>query len=141
MFGRGPFGVVVGIVLVLAIAAGAAYLAYGAGLTSGMAQAGGGSEGGQPGLAAPYFYAPYRFHPFGYGFGLVGCLVPLLVFFLLLSFMRMLFWPRRWGWGPGWRHHGHGEHEDWPQWMQDKAERWHRRMHGEQPEPPDESKT
>jgi len=142
MFGRGPFGVIAGIVLVLAIAAGAAYLAYGAGLANGAAQALPEGAKPQPGAVAPYLYRPYGFHPFGFGFGLFGCLVPLLFFFLIFGAVRMLFWPRWWGWGPGgWGRHGHRGHGDWPEWMQERAEEWHRRMHGEVPEQPPEKRS
>lgn len=136
MFGRSWFGVVAGVLLVLAIAAGVAYFAYGAGLANGMAQGApvGSPETGQPGTVAPYVYGPYGFWPFGFGHGLFGCLIPLLFFFLIFGAMRMLFWPHRWGWGPrGWSKFGHRGYEDWPQWMQDRVEAWHRRMHGEEP--------
>jgi hypothetical protein len=137
MFGRGPFGWVVGIVLVLAIVAGAAalgYWAYNAGVANGLAQGGSSGAPVEPGAVAPYFYAPYGFRHYGFGFGPLGCLIPLLFFFLIFGAMRMLFWPRRWGWGPGgWGGH---RHEEWPGWMRERAEEWHRQMHGEAPERP-----
>jgi hypothetical protein len=137
LFGRGPFGWVVGIVLVLAIVAGAAalgYWAYNAGVANGLAQGGSSGAPVEPGAVAPYFYAPYGFRHYGFGFGPLGCLIPLLFFFLIFGAMRMLFWPRRWGWGPGgWGGH---RHEEWPGWMRERAEEWHRQMHGEAPERP-----
>jgi hypothetical protein len=138
MFGRGSFGLVVGIVVVLAIVAGAAavgYLAYNAGVANGLAQGGSSGAPAEPGAVTPYFYAPYGFRHYGFGFGPFGCLVPLLFFFIIFGAMRMMFWPRRWGWGPGgWGRHGHHGHEEWPGWMKERAEAWHRQMHGEEPE-------
>lgn len=136
MFGRSPFGVIAGLVLVVAIAAGVAYLAYGAGITNGMAQAL--PEGERVAPVAPYFYGPYGFHPFGwFGFGPLGCLVPLLICFLIFGAMRMLFWSRWGGWGRGGMgRFGHRGYEDWPDWMKERAEDWHRRMHGEAPDRP-----
>ena len=140
MFGRGPFGWVVGIVLVLAIVGGAAalgYTAYNAGVANGLAQGGSSGAPTEPGAVAPYFYAPYGFRHYGFGFGPLGCLIPLLFFFLIFGAMRMLSWPRRWGWGHGgWGMHGHHGDEEMPNWMRERAEKWHRQMHGEQPEQP-----
>ena len=147
MFGRGPFGLVVGIVLVLAIVAGAGavgYLAYNAGVANGLAQAGssGAPAAGEPAAVGPYLYAPYVFRPFWSGFGPFGCLVPLLFFLLLFGAMRMLLWPRGWGWAHrGMGRFGHHGDQEWPKWMQERAEEWHRRMHGEVPEPPAESES
>ena len=145
MFGRGPFSLAVGIVLVLAIVGGAAalgYSAYNAGVAKGLAQGGTSGAPAEPGAVAPYFYAPYGFRHYGFGFGPFGCLIPLLFFFLIFGAMRMLFWPRRWGWGPGgWGRHGYHGDEELPSWMRERAEKWHRQMHGEQPEqPPDAEK-
>jgi hypothetical protein len=92
-------------------------------------------EGGQGTVPVyPYGGPFYHFGPgFGYGrwgFGLgpLGCLFPLLGFFLLFALLRGLFWGgwgrRRWGgYGGGWGHHG-------PPPM---FEEWHRRAHGEAP--------
>lgn len=84
-------------------------------------------------VPAPYPYYGYGmpFHRphFGFGYGL-GCLGPLLAFFLLFAAFRFLFWGPRWGWhhrGP-WRH---GWHEGNIPPMFDE---WHKRAHGEQPE-------
>jgi hypothetical protein len=63
--------------------------------------------------------------PFGGGFGFLGCLVPLFVFFLLFWLIRGAF-----GRGPwGWRHFGPGGRGDWEQHRQQMFEEWHRRAH------------
>jgi hypothetical protein len=54
--------------------------------------------------------------------------------------MRMMFWPRWWGWGRGgWGRYGHHGHEEWPDWMKERAENWHRQMHGEAPKSEDKT--
>src|SRR5947208_2258324 len=60
------------------------------------------------GGVAPYYYgAPYFFpRPFGFGFGFLGCLFPLLGIFLVFVLVRTLVW-RGGGWG-GRRWGGHG---------------------------------
>jgi hypothetical protein len=91
-------------------AAGAlAWAAYGAGVAQGAA----GNVAQPP--AAPLYYAPYAFHP--YGFGFLGCLAPLALLFFGFAFLRMMFWG-----GPHhWRMRGH-----WGAMADD----WHRRAHG-----------
>jgi len=145
MFGRMGFRIVAGLFLVLALIAGAAaigYFAYNAGLAQGAAT--GGAQVAPPaGVPAPYFgYAPYHYGPFGFGF--LGCLAPLFFLFVVFALFRMVVWGgmgwRRhggpWGWGPG----GHLGSEEIGRHWQEKAEAWHREMHGGQaPEPPKES--
>jgi len=79
MIGMRSFGVVPGMVLALLIvlgAAGAAWLAYNACVDNDLAQSAAGEEPVRP----PGY--GYGFHPFGPGFGLLGCLVFQLLFFL-----------------------------------------------------------
>lgn len=93
MIGMRSFGVVPGMVLALLIvlgAAGAAWLAYNACVDNDLAQSAAGEEPVRP----PGY--GYGFHPFGPGFGLLGCLVFPLLFFLFFGAMRMVVWPWRW---------------------------------------------
>ena len=136
MFGR-RFGwgfSLVGFLLVVLAAAGIGYLAYNAGVSAGVAQAADLPEAELP----PAAYGPYYgLRPFGIGFGLFGCLVPLLILFLLFGGLRMLFAPwrmgpwGRWGRGWGWRHK---DPERWER-FREQAERWHEEMHGQRSQP------
>ena len=134
MIGMRRFGVVPGIVLVVLIvlgAAGAAWLAYNAGVENGLAQsAAGEAPVGPPGYG-------YGFHPFGYGygfrpfvpgFGLLGCLVIPLLFFLFFGAMRMVFFPWRMGMWGGPR--GKFGREGWRQHFDEELGEWHRKAHG-----------
>jgi hypothetical protein len=123
------------VLIVVALIAGGAALGwttYNAGLARGASQVAGSAavpQGGPP-FVPFYGYGPYGFHPFGLGFGFLGCLVPLFFFFLIFSLIRLVFWGRM-GWrGPmGWGHHGPGElHGRW----RDMAEEWHRQAHAGQ---------
>ena len=123
MNGRFVLGVLLALVLIGG-AVGIGAMAYNAGISQGMLSTGkvvAPADG-----AAPYpypFYGPFFFRPFGWGFGFLSCLFPLLFFFIIFSFLRMIFWGGRWGW----RHHRHwdqGEHGIPPM-----VEEWHRKMH------------
>lgn len=92
------------------------------------------------GTVVPYYYgAPYFFHPFGFGFGFLGCLFPLLGFLLIFLLIRGLFWRGGWGrrgwgmhgWGPG---NGPGGQDFGPggQGVPPMFAEWHKRAHGEQ---------
>ena len=140
MSDRMGFRIVAGVVLVLALLAGAAavgYVAYNAGLTQGAAT--GGAQVAPPaGAPIPYYgFAPYPYHP--YGFGFLGCLAPLFFLFVVFALFRLVV-----GGGMGWRRHGgpwgwgsHGPFmpEDMRRHWTEKAEAWHREQHG-QGEPP-----
>jgi hypothetical protein len=128
--------------LVLALLAGAAGVgvyAYNAGVAQGLVQSGKVTvvEGG-PG-PYPYYGGPFLFRPWGFGFGFLGCLLPLLFFFLIFGLLRGLFWRGPWGWRRGWGagHHGHGP------WGEGSVppmfEEWHRRAHGQGQSTPPES--
>ena len=135
MDGRTGWRVALGVVLVVALAVGAAALgwsAYSAGLAQGAAQSGGQVA---PQAAGPYpFYAygRYGFHPFGFGF--LGCLGPLVFLFVVFALFRLLFWGgmgrhRHWGWGPK----GPFMPDEFRNHWRERAEEWHRQQHGEQP--------
>ena len=135
MIGMRRFGVVPGIVLVVFIVLGAAgigWLAYNAGVENGLAQ----SAAGEPPIGHPGVW--YGLRPFGPGFGLLGCLVPLFLFFLFFGAMRMVFRPWRMGWWGGPR--GKFGHEGWSQHFDEEIEEWHRKAHGTGEDPEREAK-
>jgi hypothetical protein len=88
---------------------------------------------------------PYGYHmmPFyggwGFGFGFVRCLFPLLGFFLLFSLLRLAFW-RGGGWGRrGWGHGGYGGYGPSGSNVPPMFDEWHKRAHGEPAATPPES--
>ena len=125
MIGMRRFGVVPGIVLVVFIVLGAAgigWLAYNAGVENGLAQ----SAAGEAPVGPPGYW--YGMRPFGHGFGLLGCLIPLFLFFLFTGAMRMVFWPWRMGmWGGPRGKFGRG---GWGQHVDEVLGEWHRKAHG-----------
>jgi hypothetical protein len=130
--------IALGFLLLVLLVAGAAALgwyAYNAGLAQGGAQAGSqlAPSAGTP--YAVYPYGPYGFHRFG--FGLLGCLGPVLLLFFVFGLFRLLFWGGM-GWrhhGPwGWGHRGPWGSEEFRDHFRERAEAWHREMHGEKPE-------
>jgi hypothetical protein len=135
---RSSYRIVLGVVLVVALIAAAAvlgWMAYNAGLTRGAAQAAGAPLGvARYGLVGPHFMAPF-------GFGFLGCLVPLAFLFLVFGLFRLVAWggmgrhghgrwgPRGWGMREGMREH----------WRQ-RMEEWHREAHAVS-EPPAENRS
>ena len=126
--------IVASLVMIAAIA-GIAYFAFNAGVAQGLPVAIQASEGQS--LPAPYppFGYGYGFgmpwHPFMFGFGCFGLLIPLFLFFVAMKAFRFMFWGPRWGHGMHghgpWRH-GWGENGFPPMF-----DEWHKRAHGEQP--------
>jgi len=138
MFGKIGFRIALGVLLTIALVGGAVALgwsAYNTGLAQGAMQAG--SQVAPPaGNPVPFYaYGPYRFHPFGFGFGFLGCLGPLLFVFLVFGLFRLLFWGgmghhhRHWGWGPK----GPFMPEEFRNHWRERAEEWHREQHGDRP--------
>jgi hypothetical protein len=136
MYEKNGFRIAAGLVLVLALIAGAAalgYVAYNAGLAQGTSATA--QVAPAPGAPVPYYgYGFYPYHPFGFGFGLLGCLAPIFFLFIVFALFRLVV-----GGGMGWRRHGPwgpGVHGPWvPEEMrrhwQEKAEAWHREQHGQ----------
>ncbi len=130
---------VIAVLVILVALAGIGFYAYNAGIANGLAQKVT-AQGGQPVVpAAPY---PYYWHPF-FGFGFLGCLIPLFLLFLIFGAVRALFWHGPMGWrrhywrhgGPwGWREGREGEDKDVPPFF----EEWHKRAHGETPSEPEQ---
>jgi hypothetical protein len=104
---------VASILLVLVLVVGAVAvggLAFNLGVARGLADSGK-LVAPVGGGVAPYFYGgPFFYHPFGFGFGLLGCLFPLLGFFLIFALIRAVFWRAAWGGRRGWGGHGWGGH-------------------------------
>lgn len=130
---------VIAVLVIVAAIAGIGFYAYNAGIANGLAQKIA-AQGGQTQPAVPYPYYGYPF--FGWGFGFLGCLIPLFLFFLILGATRALFWHGPMGWrrhywhhhGPwGWREGQEGEDKGVPPFF----EEWHKRAHGETPSEPE----
>ncbi len=119
--------VLVVLVLIAAIL-GIGVYAYNIGMAQGLAQQGQAAASGP--IHVPYMYYGHPFLGFGFGFGLLGCLIPLFLLFLVFGSLRALFWHGRMGWG-----HMHRRRWDWrdengkdvPPFFAE----WHRRAHGE----------
>lgn len=126
--------IILGVLLALVLLAGVVAVgvaAYNAGVARGLAETG--TQVAPRWGAGPhgfYYGAPFFFpRPF-FGFGLLGCLVPLGFFFLLFVLLRGLFWGPRWGWGHG------GPYGPGGKGAPPMFEEWHRRAHEPKEEPP-----
>lgn len=121
MNGRFVFGIVIVLVLIVGLI-GVGVYAYDLGVGQGLAQSGklvaptGGS------VPVPYYapVGPFFYRPFGWGFGFLGCLFPLLFFFLIFSLFRGFWWR-----GPGWG----GRYGPWTNGVPPRFEEWHQRAH------------
>jgi hypothetical protein len=141
MFARVAWRVVLGVVLVGVIAAGLAaigWVAYNTGLAQGAAQSGAAAPAPGAVPAMPlYGYAPFFFHP--YGFGWLGCLIPLFVIFLVFAVIRPMMWgPWMGGGHRGWGMHGRFGGEGPRQHFREMAEEWHRQAHAAESAKPEE---
>jgi len=130
MDGKIALRIVSALVLIAAIA-GIGFFAYQAGVAHGSPvtiQAPSGETAPMP--PHPYYgYGVPFHHPFGFGFGCFGLLIPLFLFFLAAKAFRVLLWGPRFGWGHGpWRR-GWGEEGVPPMFRE-----MHDRAHGKQPE-------
>jgi hypothetical protein len=117
--------IIFGILLTLVVLAGAlavGYYAYQAGVAQGLADSGK-LVVPEAGARLYPFYGPFWHRPFGFGFGFLGCLFPVLFFFLFFGLLRGLFWRP---WGGGWGHRGH-----WGRGAPPMFDEWHRQAHGE----------
>jgi hypothetical protein len=120
------------LVLVAAIA-GIAFFAFRAGVAQGSPVTIDAPSGQNVPVPYPYYGMPYH-HPFGIGFGFLGFLLVLFLFFTAMRAFRFLFWGPRWGWGP----HRHGPWgRGWENGVPPMFEEWHKKVHGE---PPSEKK-
>jgi hypothetical protein len=125
---------VMALILIAAIV-GLGVYAYQAGVTHGMAVNIQTSESETPQL----LYPPMMYgHPFGWGgYGFLSCLVPFFLLCLAFFAIRVLFWPRPFGWhsmhrrmgGMGPMAAGCEPGHRVPPFF----EEWHRQAHGEAP--------
>ena len=136
MSGGNGWRFAIGLVLVVALILGAAaigYAAYTAGIAQGAAMA---ADAPAVVPAAVPAYAPYGPMMYGYGsphfgFGFLGCLIPLFFLFVVFGLFRFVVRGGMWGhrhggWGPrGFMHEGMPA-----EWL-GRAEEWHRKQHGE----------
>jgi hypothetical protein len=136
--GRVLLGVLIALVLV-GLVAGAGWYGYNVGVTQGIATgdriapAAGGTQVAP--VVPPYgFYPPFGFYrPFGFGFGFLGCLFPLLFFFLIFALFRFaIFGPR---WRRGWYGRGGWDPSkgDIPQQVKDLHQKLHEQDAGTPP--------
>ena len=105
--------------VVIAAAAGLAWYAYTLGIAQGVAE-----SGNLPAPVTGAWQYPYYHGLFFRPFGFLGCLFPLLFFFLLFGLIRWTFW------------RGHLHHGGWhPGYEGGRVppgfDEWHRRMHEE----------
>ena len=115
--------VLVVLVLIAAIL-GIGVYAYNIGMAAGLAQKAQVQTVGPTQLPHLYYGHPFL----GFGFGLLGCLIPLFLLFLVLGCLRFLFWRGPMGWG-------HMHHRRW-NWHDENGKdippffaEWHRRAH------------
>jgi hypothetical protein len=131
--GRFALRVIFSIVLIVLVLGGAAvlgWMAYNAGLAQGVAQNNVAVAPQASGSAAIPVY-PFRQWAgpwYGFGFGPLACLFPLLFVFLVFALIRSVFWMgmgghRFGGWGP------RGPLGDRQQGFREMAEEWHRQAH------------
>lgn len=127
MNGRFFFGLLLAIVLIVG-AVGIGFYAYNAGVAQGMISSGNTVAPGTGTAPYPYFGGPFFYRPFGWGLGFLGCLFPLLFFFLIFGLLRAVLWGPRWGW----HHHRHWDRDE--RSIPPMVEEWHRKMHEPQAE-------
>lgn len=118
--------ILVALVLIAAVI-GVGVYAYSLGMTQGLAQKVPVTTGGT--IPMPNFYP---WHPFfGFGWGPLGCLVPLFLLFLIFGSVRALFWHGPMGWRHmhrrhwGWHDENDKNDKDFPPFFAE----WHRRAH------------
>ncbi|MBI4673037.1 MAG: hypothetical protein HY741_15390 [Chloroflexi bacterium] len=124
------FGIVAALLLV-GLVVGVGWAAYNAGVMQGIMMSGATPPNGTFPPPAP-FYAPYgMFHPFGFGFGILGCLALFFFLFLFFGLLRLAFggphWRHGWGGGAWIKHHG-----GWDPSRGDippPVREWHRKLH------------
>ncbi len=122
MNGRIVFGVLLALLL-MAGALGVGAYAYNLGVTQGMAESGKLVVPATGVVPYPYFYGPFGAYPFGWGLGLLSCLIPLFIFAVFFGVMRLVFWRTHWG---------GMHHRKWEGGVPPMAEEWHRKMHEQQ---------
>lgn len=140
MRGRIWLGILAALVL-LGLVAGVGALAYNAGVAQGMWLGSTTTATAPEGTTVPLapYYAPWMFHrPFGFGFGMLACLIPVFFVFALFALMRFMFgaprWHRGWG-GPGMYGKWNPSDGNFPSHVVE----WHRKLHEQDAPPPPSS--
>ena len=120
------------VIVVIAVLIGIGVSVYNAGVAQGLAKSG---KLVPPSGTAPYpYYGPFFYRPFGFGFGFLGLLFPLLLILLFFGLLRGIFWG---GWrGRGWG----GPRGNWQDGAPPIFEEWHRRAHEMQSQSQPENK-
>jgi|SRR5437879_469146 len=136
--GFGLLGLLVTTILVVIVGAIAYNIGWSEGVATHLPAAAQGGDG------APYYYG-YGWHPFGFGFGILGFFLFLLFIFFIFSLFRMAFFGRRmWG-GGGWGYKGGGYGPGVPPGIEERLQDWHKRAHGEPsstpPPPPSDQRS
>ncbi len=123
------FRIIAGVILLAAIA-GIAFFAYQAGVTHGAAENVQAVTAGATGSTYPLYAMPFPFFWWFPGFGFLGLLIPIFLFFLAFGMIRRLIWGPRWGW----RHMRREsmEHGPWGNDVPPMFKEWHRRAHASQ---------
>jgi len=117
--------IVAGLVLLAALA-GIAFFAFQAGVAQGSPVTIQAPSGESVPAPMPYYGYGMRFyHPFGFGLGCFGLLIPLFLFFLAMKAFRFMFWGPRWG-----HHMGHWGRR-WEGGAPPMFDEWHKRAHDE----------
>lgn len=121
---------IVSALVLIAAVAGIAFFAFRAGVAQGSPITIEAPSGESVSAPYPYYgYGPRFHHPFGFGLGCFGILIPLFLFFLVLKAFRFAAWGPRWGWG----HHGHWGRR-WENGVPPMFDEWHKKAHGESTE-------
>ena len=108
---------IIGVIVVLVIAAIAGAFGYQLGVSQGLAATG-------TAVAPAVYYHPFFFGGFGF-------LFPLLFIFLIFGLQRAAFGRGRgWGYGGGWGGMGPGYYQS----PRDRIEALHKELHGEKPQ-------
>lgn len=131
------FRIFLGIVVV-AVLVGAGFALFSAGAAYGLAQSGVWAERMGPGMmprgmpmpwwAGPHLSWGWGFRPFGWGLGLLGLLLQILLIAGLVWLVGRLFF----GWG-------RRDNGDWEQRSRQMFEEWHKRAHEQGNTPPPSS--
>ena len=130
MNGKIGLRIVSALVLIAAVA-GIAFFAFQAGIAQGSPvtiQAPSGQTAPAPNPYYGYGWGMPFHRPFGMGFGFLGCLFPLFLFFIVFGAFRFLFWGPRWG-----HHMGHWGRR-WEGGAPPMFDEWHKRAHGQSPD-------
>jgi hypothetical protein len=93
---------IVSALLLVAVIAGIAFYAFQAGVAKGSPVTIEAPAGQTAPAPYPYYgYGMPFYRPWGFGFGFLGFLIPLFLFFIALRAFRFLFWGPRWGYVRG----------------------------------------